>query len=253
VRSGENLLAGVTAVLLCGGKGERLRPFTDSLPKALVPLNGRPLLHHLLRSLEEGGVQNFVLCTGYRAQAIEDFLRAEKNGAGSGAKITCVNSGEDAAMADRVLDALPHVFSGANGRALICYGDTMANVDLAALAAEHQQAGTLATITVYPLHSPFGIVEISDGGSVRGIAEKPVLPHWVNIGYLLCERAAFQHLRRGDDLAAFAAELARGGQLHAFRHAGRHVTVNTEKERSEAEAHITEFFTVLENPAAESE
>src|SRR5947209_8702985 len=234
----------VTAVVLCGGKGERLRPFTDSLPKALVPLNGRPLLHHLLRSLASGGVRRFVLCTGYRAQAIEDFLQA---GSPPACEIKCVDSGEEAAMADRVLDALPQVSFAAGGRALICYGDTMANVELNELAAEHQKSGALATITVYPLHSPFGIVEIAEGGKVHGIAEKPVLPHWINIGYLLCERPAFECLKRGDDLATFAAELARRGQLHAYRHRGRHVTVNTEKERSEAEAHITEFFTVLEN------
>ena len=241
----QNQAADVTAIVLCGGKGERLRPFTESFPKALAPLNGKPLLHHLLRSLERGGISKAVLCTGYRAEAIDDFLRREP----PALKIACVNSGEDAAMADRVLDALPHV----SARALICYGDTMANVDLATLEAEHRRSGAAATITVYPLHSPFGIVEIAENGAVHGIAEKPVLPHWINIGYLLCERAALACLRRGTDLAEFAAELSQRGQLRAFRHTGRHITVNTEKERAEAEAHITEFFTVMEDPLEESE
>jgi len=225
-----------SAVILCGGKGERLRPFTATMPKPLVPLGDRPLLGHLMDYLARHGIRNFVLCTGYKKDAIEEFARGVPTEWG----VTCVDSG-DASMMDRILDALPRVV----GRTLVCYGDTLANVDLRALAAAHERGGALATVTVHPLESPFGIVEVTEGGVVEAIREKPRLPHWINIGFLMCETAAFGHARRGTDLVQFLQTLIRANQLRAHRHEGRHLTVNTEQERSVAEREIV-FFTYPE-------
>lgn len=237
-------LSDVTAVLLCGGKGERLRPFTEHLPKPLVPLHGKPLLQHLLRYLSLQGVRRFVLCTGYKAEAIHRFV--EETPLPPVDSVACVDSGEAASMTDRVLDARRHV----SGRALICYGDTLANVDLAALSHRHAESGALATLTVYPLRSPYGIVSLEDGTErVTGLMEKPVLPYWINIGFLLCEPAALEMMQRGTDLVTFLGTLAGREALRAHRHQGKHLTVNTEKERSEAEGEI-EFFTLLEGTAA---
>ncbi len=226
----------LTAVLLCGGKGTRLRPFTEDLPKPLVPLNGRPLLSHLMRYLASWGVRRFVLCVGYRAEAIVDFTRTAT---GPGWQVTCVDSG-DASMTDRLLAARRYV----PGPALVCYGDTIANVDLAALGRQHRASASLATLTVYPLRSPFGIVDLDGADRVRGFAEKPRLPHWINIGFLLCEPAALDRLRPRSDLPEFLDELVRDRLLGAYRHAGKHLTINTEKDRTEAEVDIIEFYTV---------
>jgi glucose-1-phosphate cytidylyltransferase len=237
-------LPDITAVLLCGGKGERLRPFTEHFPKPLVPLNGKPLLQHLLRYLSLQGVRRFVLCTGYKAGAISRFL--EEQPLPPGHSVVCVDSGEAASMADRVLDAREHV----SGRALICYGDTLANVDLVSLARRHTESGALATLTVYPLRSPYGIVSFDgDTGRVSGLLEKPVLPYWINIGFIVCEPAALDAMRRGTDLVMFLGSLAERGAVRAHPHQGKHLTVNTEKERSEAEGEI-EFFTLLEGTGA---
>src|SRR5687767_4331443 len=103
-RALHNAISELTAILLCGGKGERLRPFTETLPKALIPLNGEPLLSHLLRYLASAGVSRFVVCVGYKAEAIESFL--SERGAQSW-QVTCVNSG-DVSMTDRLLDARQH-------------------------------------------------------------------------------------------------------------------------------------------------
>src|SRR6185295_15443677 len=144
----DNSVSELTAVLLCGGKGERLKPFTETLPKALVPLNGEPLLSHLLRYLAAAGLSRFVVCVGYKAEAIESFLSRRP---AQPWQVTCVHSG-DASMTDRLLDARPRI----QGTSLICYGDTLANIDLVDLLREHRRTGALATLTVYPLHSPFG-------------------------------------------------------------------------------------------------
>ncbi len=233
----QNSSSELTAILLCGGKGERLKPFTDDLPKALVPLNGSPLLAHLLRYLSAAGVKRFVICVGYKAHAIETFLQDYPDASVS---LKAVNSG-DASMTDRLLDAREHV----PGRALICYGDTLANVDLAALQEEHESRGGLATLTVYPLHSPFGIVHFDDEQKVNSFAEKPPLPYWINIGFLLCEPQAFDLIERGSAMPEFLSSLCDANALYTYRHTGKHLTVNTEKERATAESEI-EFFTYMD-------
>lgn len=227
----------MTAILLCGGKGERLRPFTESLPKALVPLNSEPLLAHLLRYLSKMGVMRFVVCVGYKAEAINSFLQAYD----SESEINCVDSG-DVSMTDRILDALQHV----QGRALVCYGDTLANVDLLRLTKAHEKSGALATLTTYPLHSPFGIVRFDDASRIMAFDEKPQLPYWINIGFLLCEPEAFKFLRRGSDMPQFLSSLAKANALYAYEHTGKHLTINTEKDRVVAETEVIEFFTIMD-------
>jgi glucose-1-phosphate cytidylyltransferase len=227
-----------TAVLLCGGKGTRLRPYTDTMPKPLVPLNGRPLLLHLMRYLAAWHVRRFVLCVGYRAKVIEGFVRELNEPAW---EVVLVDSGEDATMTERLRQARPHV----RGQALVCYGDTLANVDLLALRRDHAQAGVAMTLTVHPLRSPFGIVNVSQTCRVTGFAEKPRLPHWINIGFMLCEPEALDFLRPGADMPEFLDDLVRAGAVHAHRHEGKHLTVNTEKDRSQAETDIIDFFTLL--------
>ena len=230
-------MLGVTAVVLCGGKGERMRPITDRLPKPLVPLNGTPILAHLLRYLSGAGIQRIVLCIGYRAQSIRQFVKDFN----STAEIVCVDSG-DVGMTDRILDAREHV----PDRALVCYGDTLANVDLAELLSFHEEHGAGATLTVYPMQSPFGVVEVNDSGEVGGFQEKPRLPYWINIGYLLCEQDALDQMERNSGIPEFFATLQSKGSLFAYLHRGKHLTINTEKDRQLAESEVTEFYTVID-------
>jgi glucose-1-phosphate cytidylyltransferase len=228
----------LTAVLLCGGKGERMRPLTESLPKPLIPIGGRPLLEHLIRYLESSGIGRFILCVGYKAELIEEFARNLP----TQSEIICIDSG-DASMTDRILDVRRHV----TGRMLVCYGDTLANIDIEGLCSRHEQSNAPATMTVYPLQVPFGIVDVGDNGEVKRFREKPQLPYWINIGFFLFEAGALDVLRRNSNIPEFLDELKSSGDLFAFRHAGRHLTVNTQKDRQAAESEITEFFTVLDS------
>src|SRR5206468_3873698 len=153
--------------------------------KPLIPIGGRPLLEHLIRYLESEGIRKFVLCIGYKAELMEEFAR----NLATESEIVCVNSG-DASMTDRILDARPH----AGERVLVCYGDTLANVDIESLCALHKQSKAPATITVYPLKVPFGIVDVGESGKVRRFAEKPELPYWINIGFFLFDNRALDRL-----------------------------------------------------------
>lgn len=226
----------VTAVLLCGGKGERLRPLTEHCPKPLVPLGGRPMLRHLVDYLLACGIARFVFCVGYRADMIHRFLGEHYP---DRERFRAVDSGE-ASMTDRLVDARPHV----PGRALVCYGDTLANVNLPALLAAHAANGASATLTTYPLQSPYGIVDSDASGRIQRFREKPVLPYWINIGFLVLEPEVLRGLDRGSDMPEFLDRLAAAGRLYAFRHEGSHLTVNTEKDRAQAEQQLPQMVTV---------
>ena len=227
----------LTALILCGGKGERLKPLTEAIPKPLVPLSGRPLLYHLMRYLSLWGLRDFILCTGYKSEGIEEFVRAK---CPKDWKVRCSNAGEAVSMTDRILHAREHL----SGKTLVCYGDTLANIDLHNLREEHERHHALATLSIYPFQSPFGIVHLNSNKRITRFQEKPVLPYWINIGFLLCEPEAFDFLKPQSDMPEFLSALSKGKVLYAYKHHGRHLTINTEKERQEANRMI-QFFTFL--------
>ena len=232
-------MSDITAVILCGGKGERLRPFTEHLPKPLLPLNGRPILYHLMDYLSRSGVERFVLCTGYKAECIEQFVRDQCEPEWD---IRCVNSG-DATMTQRLRDAWPHV--GEQG--LVCYGDTLANVSVSALQRRHSKTGAVATMSLYRPHNPFGVVKFDRTKRIHTFLEKPRISEWINIGFMLCQAAAtLEYLEAGYDMVEFLSALAAAGKLFAYQHSGKHLTINTEKERQQAESEVIEFFSVLD-------
>ena len=227
-----------TAVILCGGRGERLKPFTDHVPKPLVPLNGQPLLRHLTNHLFRFGIHHFVFCTGYKAEALEAFVN---EGFPEGCTAVCSNTGEDAGMTHRLKSAALHV----PAKAIVCYGDTVANVDIAALSQTHTASGAIATMTVHALQSPFGIVRFDELGRVNAFEEKPQLPYWINIGYLLCESGFLDTITPAqEDMPQLLKRLADGNELGAYMHKGKHLTVNTEKEREQADIEVIDIFTM---------
>ena len=194
------------------------------------------MLQHLVDYLRLSGVNDFVFCVGYKAEMIREFLAAEYPDA---SRYRVVDSG-DATMTDRLVDARAMV----SGRALVCYGDTLANVSVSGLVQAHAASGAEATLTTYPLQVPFGIVDTDAAGRIERFREKPVLPYWINIGFLVLEPRVLAGLRRGSDMPEFLEGLAVSGGLHAFRHQGSHLTVNTEKERAQAEKQLVQMFTV---------
>ena len=119
------------------------------------------------------------------------------------------------------------------------FGYELLDIDLPGLLAQHTAAGVAATITVSPLTSAFGVVDI-DGELVTGFREAPRLPYWVNCGfYVLNEEAIARLPEQGDHERSTFPELAEEGRLGAFRHDGVWLTVNTPKDLRVAEEHVT--------------
>jgi NDP-sugar pyrophosphorylase family protein len=222
----------VTALILCGGKGERLRPLTESIPKPLVHIKGRPILSYLLDHIQKFGITDIVIAAGFKADKINEFFGANHREL----KVTVVDSG-DVDIIERVKACAQHF----DGDFILFYGDTLADVDLQGLQDFHEEHRALATITLYPLKSQFGIATLDADANVTRFEEKPTLDRWINIGSFYFPKAAVSWMREFSSYAAFLEFLGNEKRLKGFRHEGVHITVNTFRELEDAEQNIYEF------------
>jgi glucose-1-phosphate cytidylyltransferase len=221
----------VEVVILAGGMGTRIWPLTMSMPKSLIPVRGIPIVRILVDFFKTNGYRKFVLCIGYKGDSIKQYFESYSHGL----DITFVDSGAKADILKRIVDC-EHVLSD---RFFVCYGDAVADVDLDKLLNFHASRKALVTITTFQMRSPFGLVESDESGRVSEFREKPLLPHWMNIGFIVFERKALKLAKK--DLSKktkwlnFLNEVVSMKRLYTFKHTGLHYTFNTEEERQKME------------------
>jgi NDP-sugar pyrophosphorylase family protein len=214
----------VEALLLAGGKAERLGEAAQGLPKPLVPIGGLPLAAYGVARLVDCGVTRVIVAC--RAGDEDAFLAALS---GLGAEIEAV--GEDEPLGRGGGLRLAATRRREEGPVLALNGDELLDVDFRALVAEHEASGAAGTIVVAQVRSPFGVVEIEDGGTISGFREAPLLEHWVNSGvYVLDEEALALLPQQGDHEQSTFPQLASERKLHAHRLEGVWLTVNTPKD-----------------------
>ena len=219
------------AILLCGGKGERLRPITKKIPKPLAIIGEETILGHQLKYLNNQGITDFILATGYKSELIEKYVENNFNNL----NIKIINSG-DVDIMIRLKKCIPYI----NDDCLVCYGDTLANVDINALYQFHIKNNSKITVTSYQLKSQFGILDIDSKGLVSRFREKPKLDAWINIGYIIINNNILQN--ELDSFKDFISSLARLGHLFSYKHNGLHITVNSLTELKQAEKNIKNFI-----------
>ena len=226
------------AILLAGGKAERLGDAAQGRPKALVEVAGRPIAEYQVRSLAAAGVARVIVSC--RAGQDDEFEQAL---AGIGVELAF--AGEDEPLGRGGALRFAARLRNETGPCFALNGDELFDADLEALLAHHRERSPAATITVAPLPSPYGIVDVADDDVITGFREAPKLPHWVNMGlYVLDDEAIARLPERGDHEQSTFPQLALEGRLLAFRHEGLWLTVNTPKDLRRAEEHFAA------NPAA---
>jgi len=202
-------------VILCGGRGTRLRERTESVPKALVEIGGRPILWHVIQIYAAQGFERFALATGYLGEAVEEFVAAQRWP--GGVEVECADTGLDTPTGGRVARLADRL---EGGTFCLTYADGVADVDLGALLDFHRGHGGLATMTVVRPDLQWGVAEL-DGDRVAGFVEKPRSERWINGGFLCLEPGALAYL---DERSVLEREplrrLAADGQLGAYRHEG---------------------------------
>jgi glucose-1-phosphate cytidylyltransferase len=238
----------VRAVILAGGMGTRLREETEYRPKPMVEVGGRPILWHIMKNLAQQGLNDFVICLGYKGDQIRDFflnyesrindvtIQLGKNGTSiihgrsleEDWRITLADTGLETMTGGR-LHAIRHYIED---ESFLCtYGDGLSDVNLSSLLSFHSLHGKLATVTAVRPITRFGALEIDDDDQVLSFAEKPRAEKWINGGFFIFEPGIFQYLDENSILEREPLErVAKDGQLKAFRHEGFWQPMDTYRE-----------------------
>ena len=230
-------------VILCGGKGTRLREETEYRPKPMVPIGNRPILWHIMKIYAACGFNEFVLCLGYKGEMIKDFFRnylwatshvTLRLGRHPNVKfhnhhgeedwtVTLADTGEDTMTAGRIR-RVRH-FIGDEPEFFLTYGDGVGNIDVAGALAFHRRHGKKLTVAAVRPPGRFGELGIGPDGRVLEFNEKPQAAEGrINGGFFVASRAVFDYLDEDADQVMFEQKpvqsIARDGQLMAFQHDG---------------------------------
>lgn len=237
-------------VILCGGLGTRLREETEFRPKPMVPVGERPILWHIMKTYAHHGHKDFILCLGYKGEAIKDYFRNYHWNTSDvtlqlGAKpkikyhtrnseedwtVTMIDTGPNTMTGGRVARVLPYI---KDENFLLTYGDGVTDSDINATIKYHQKQKRILTMTAVQPPGRFGDLEIADG-KVVAFREKPERQAaFINGGYFVVNRRIGKYL--GDDACVFEQEpmagLAADEELGAYEHRGFWQCMDTFREQ----------------------
>lgn len=224
------------AVILAGGLGTRLSEETVSKPKPMVEIGGKPILWHILKIYSSHGVNDFVICAGYKGYVIKEYFanyflhmsdvtfdmkenRMEVHSKRSEPwRVTIVDTGDDTLTGGRIKRVAPYL----DGTFCLTYGDGVGNVDIAASIEFHRQHGLQATLTAVQPSGRFGALKM-EGSKVASFQEKPQGDGaWINGGFFVLEPSVIDYIAGDESIWERdpLEGLARDGQLAAFEHRG---------------------------------
>ena len=225
------------ALTIAGGKGERLRPLTNDIPKPMVPIEGEPLLLHQARMLMKGGVTDIVFLCSYMAERVRDFFGdGEKFGFRAHYSYEAKPLGRGGALRQGLEQAVPpdaQFIVGING-------DILTAQPLTELIELHQKRGAMATVLTVPYPNTYGVVQMDDQNTIQQFAEKVDLPFWINAGVYVMQRDIEPLLpKKGDHEDTTFPQLAKQGKLVALQSQKYWRAVDTHKDLKDATQNIT--------------
>jgi glucose-1-phosphate cytidylyltransferase len=236
-------------VIFCGGQGLRMREASEVAPKPMIPIGSRPVLWHVMKYYAHFGFTDFVLCLGYKAEAIKHFFLTYNEALANdfvlsdgGARvhllktdihdwnITFVDTGLHARIGER-LRAVRHLLRD-DEMFLANYGDTLTDANLPDMIATAKGANVTASFLAARPNYSFHVVSMDDHGIVDGISDVTRSDVWINGGYFVLRSEILDQLRPGEDLVdePFHRLLA-SGQLLAQRHEGFWAPMDTLKDQ----------------------
>ena len=241
-------------VILCGGRGMRLREYTEAIPKVLVEVGGRPILWHIMKGYAHHSYTDFVLALGYLGDRIKGYfldylgwkgrdlrLRLGSNqspellGAdGEDWTITFVSTGLDTNTGGRIKRVRPYLQDDVF---FATYGDGVSDIDLGRLEEFHRSHGRIATVTIVKPRLTFGLIDVDAEQQVTRFTEKPDLEGWINGGFFVFDSRVFDYLEDDSILEREPMErLAADRQLMAYQHHGFWACMDTYKDNVDLNA-----------------
>lgn len=242
------------AVILAGGLGTRISEETSSKPKPMVEVGGYPLLWHIMKIYSFHGINDFIICAGYKNQVIKEYFcnyflhasdltldlrsnsRLIHNYQVEPWKITIVDTGNETMTGGRLKRVKQHI---GNETFLLTYGDGVANIDIKSTIGFHKEHKKLCTITAVQPPGRFGALDISEENTVKSFMEKPRGDSsWINGGFFVVEPEVLNRIE--DDTTIWEQEplksLARDGELKAYYHDDFWQPVDTLREKNVLES-----------------
>ncbi len=252
-------------IILAGGLGTRLSEETELKPKPMVEIGGRPILWHIMKNYSYWGFNDFVILTGYKSHIIKDYfinyytrysditvdmsnnsveVHQHRN---EPWKVTMLYTGQETMTGGRIKKAQDFI---GNERFMLTYGDGVSDVNIHELIKLHEHSGKIATMTAVQPKGRFGALVIKDDVEITSFMEKPKGDEsWINGGFFVLEPQVFDYIKDGDPTIFERApleNLAKNGQLNAYKHNGFWRPMDTLRDKIE----LTELWQADKAPWA---
>lgn len=242
-------------VIMCGGKGTRLREETEAKPKPMVEIGGRPILWHIMKFYAHHGHRDFILCLGYRGRQIKEYflnhdlihgdfsLDLNQRSAprlldakSDEFRIVFAETGEDTLTGERLLRVEKYL---PEGNYMLTYGDGVSNVDIPSLIAHHERMSeehdVFGTITGIQPKSKYGLVRDDENGVITHFQEKPQLTDYTNGGFMVLNREFLQYCKPDQMLEDALIAASEDRKISLYRHAGFWHSMDTFKDKEDLE------------------
>ncbi len=244
-------------VILAGGKGTRISEESYLKPKPMIEIGGMPILWHIMKIYSFYGYTEFVICCGYKGYMIKeyfadyflhmsdvtfDFTEENKmiihNNVAEPWKVTLIDTGDETMTGGRIKKIQPYIPKDESF--LLTYGDGVSDVDISQLVKCHLEKKKLATITAVQPNGKFGMLDIMPDGKVTKFLEKPQGDGgWINGGFMVLNYQVFSYLKDDENLVFEQKpleELAKNGQLNAYKHNGFWKPMDTIRDKDQLNA-----------------
>ena len=191
----------LTVLILCGGKGLRLRPLTKELPKPLIKIKNKTILENIIDYLKKYGVNDFIIATGYKHKILNKFIKKKYKKT----KIKTLYSGVNSDIIYRIRRLSKY----SKKNLLVCYGDTLIDVDLNKYIHFYLSNKKKVVVATYQLESSFGIFDIVKKNQIINFKEKPSLNIWFNVGFFIFNENNFYLFNKFDEFKNFLKFLSK--------------------------------------------
>ena len=237
-------------IILCGGMETRLKEETEFKPKPMVLIGNKPIIWHIMKYYTYYGYNDFILALGYKADYIKDFFLNQKAFTSDFTlktknhttkfylnhridvddfTITFVDTGLETQPGERILRCHNYI-PASDALFMVTYGDGVTDLNLNDLIRFHKKQNTIGTVTGVHPRSKYGLVQLGKNNIVSGFQEKPVLSDWVNGGFGIYDKRAFDYFKPGETEHPALMRLAKEKQLSLYKHNGFWFSVDTYKE-----------------------
>lgn len=224
------------AIILAGGKGERLRPFTNDRPKVMVELDGKPIMLWQVEWLKSHGITKFVFTVSYKYEVVQEFF-----GDGSKYGIEIDYSIEDTPLGrgGAIKKAFQSKLLEGAENVVACNGDIITRMDLSKMIAAHESADALISLLLVPYLSRWGVVHVDKDSHITGFDEKPRLPYWINGGIYVFNKGVEPLLPEVGDHETETFPKIPKEKFLGFKDESFWRAVDVVKDKSEAEGFLT--------------